>query len=175
MGYPISGAHYNPATTLAVLIRGKINLKDSLMYWIFQFVASCCAAYFYFKIWGRNIGNPRPNMEINILKPLAIEMVFTFLMMLVILFVATSKKTEGNSYYGLAIGLVVTGLATAASAISGAAFNPAVATGPLLVDIFFGTCQCHPGSYAWIYFIGPFTGAAVAAFTFRFLSPEDFQ
>jgi aquaporin Z len=175
MGYNISGAHYNPATTLAVLISGKISIKDSLWYILFQFIGSFAAAYFFFAIWGRNIGVPRPNMEINILKPFALEMVFTFILILIILFVATSKKTAGNSYYGIAIGLTMVGLSIAGAFISGAAFNPAIAAGPILTDVLFGTCKCNASAYAWIYFTAPFIGSAAAAFTFRYLSPEDFN
>jgi aquaporin Z len=173
MGYPISGAHYNPATTLAILILEKISLKDSAIYILIQLIASCAGALVYFFVWGRNIGSPRPNMEINIIKPLFIEALFTFIMILVILFVAASKKSAGNSFYGLAIGLTVTGIAIAGGGISGGAFNPAVALGPMLTDKFLGTCTCNPIEYGWVYFLGPLSGATIAAFTFRFLSPED--
>lgn len=173
MGYPVSGAHYNPVTTLAVFILKKISLKESAIFILIQFLAGCAAAMSYFFVWGRNSGIPRPNMEINILKPLFVEAMFTFIMMMVILYVAASKRTAGNNYYGLAIGLCVTGIAVTAGNISGAAFNPSVALGPMLIDKLFGTCTCNPFEYGWIYFAGPITGSALAAFTFRFLSPED--
>ena len=173
MGYSVSGAHYNPVTTLAVLILRKISLKESLIYILIQFIAGCAGALTYFFIWGRNSGTPRPNMDINIMKPLFIEAIFTFIMILVILYVAASKRTAGNSYYGLAIGLTVTGIAIAGGQISGAAFNPSVAFGPMLIDKLLGTCTCNPFEYGWIYFAGPIAGSVIAALTFRFLSPED--
>jgi len=173
MGYPVSGAHYNPATTLAVLILRKISLKDGLIYILVQLLAGCAGALVYFFIWGRNMGIPRPNMEINIIKPLFIEALFTFIMVLVILHVAASKRSAGNSYYGLAIGLTVTGISIAATNTSGGAFNPAVGFGPHLVDKLLGTCTCNPFEYGWIYYLGPPAGSALAALTFRFLSPED--
>lgn len=173
MGYSVSGAHFNPATTLAILILKKINLKTSIGYILVQFIAGCAGAMCYFLIWGRNSGVPRPNMEINIVKPLFIETIFTFIMILVILFVAVSKKTAGNNYYGLAIGFTVIGIAIAGGNISGGAFNPAVGFGPMLIDKLFGTCSCNPFEYGWIYFAGPFSGSILAAFTFRLLSPED--
>lgn len=173
MGYPVSGAHFNPATTLAILILKKISIKESVIYILVQLIAGCAGALCYFFVWGRNSGIPRPNMEINIIKPLFIETIFTFIMIVVILYVAASKRTAGNNYYGLSIGLTVTGIIIAGGNISGGAFNPAVGLGPMLIDKLLGACSCNPFEYGWIYFAGPFSGSALAAFTFRFLSPED--
>ena len=175
MGYSISGAHFNPATTLAILILKKIKLKESIIYILVQLIAGCAGGLCYFFVWGRNSGVPHPNIEINILKPLFVEFIFTFIMILVILFVAASKKNAGNNYYGLAIGLTVTGIAIAGSTISGGAFNPAVGLGPKLVDKLLGSCPCNPFEYGWIYFVGPFAGSILAAFTFRFLNAEEFD
>ena len=173
-GGHVSGAHYNPAITLAILIRGKINMKDSLIYVVFQLLGAFCAALLFNLIWGRSVGGPRPNADINVLKALAIEIIFTFALASVVLAVATSKKTAGNNYYGIAIGFTVMAAAIAGGSISGGAYNPAVATGPILVDTFFGTCSCHPIENLWIYLVGPFTGAAVAAFVYRFINPDEF-
>jgi aquaporin Z len=173
MGSSVSGAHFNPSTTLAMLILKKIELKESLVYILVQFIAGCVGAMCYFLVWGRNSGIPRPNMEINIIKPLFIETIFTFIMILVILYVTASKRTTGNNYYGLAIGFTVTGIMIAGGHISGGAFNPAIGFGPMLIDKLFGTCPCNPFEYGWIYFIGPFSGSALAALIFRFLSDED--
>lgn len=173
MGGPISGAHYNPAVTLAVFIRKKISLKDGLIYMVFQVLGAFCAALLVNQLWGRSIGGPRPNADINILKPLAIEMVFTFALALVVLSVATSKKSAGNSYFGLAIGFTVMAAAFAGGGISGGAFNPAVGTGPILVDTLFGDCPCHPMDNLWIYLVGPFTGAIVAAIAYKIINPDE--
>ncbi|MFI5164012.1 MAG: MIP/aquaporin family protein [Bacteroidia bacterium] len=173
-GGHISGAHYNPAVTLAIFIRGKISMKESLIYIIFQVLGSFAAAYLFFLIWGRSIGGPRPNADINVLKALAIEIVFTFALASVVLAVATSKKTAGNNYYGLAIGFTVMAAAIAGGGISGGAYNPAVGTGPILVDTIFGTCPCHPIQNLWIYLVGPFAGGAIAAFVYRFINPDEY-
>jgi len=175
MGYPVSGAHYNPATTIAILILKKISVKESMIYILVQLIAGCAGALCYFFIWGRNSGFPKPNMEINILKPFFIETIFTFIMIMVILFVAVSKKTAGNNYYGLAIGLTVMGIGIAGGNISGAAFNPAVGFGPMMIDKLLGTCPCNPFEYGWIYLTAPFIGAIIGAFTFRYLNAEEFQ
>lgn len=173
MGYSVSGAHYNPATTLAILILKKISFKEASIYVLVQLAAGCAGAFVYFFVWGRNSGFPRPNMEINLLKPLFLEAIFTFIMILVILYVAASRKTAGNSYYGLAIGVVVTGIAITSGEISAGVFNPAVGLGPMAIDTLFGSCSCNPFEYGWIYLAGPLSGSAIAAMTFRFLSPED--
>lgn len=175
MGGSVSGAHYNPAITFAVWLRGKISPKDSLMYMLVQFAGAFAAAYLFFLIWGRNIGAPRPNMEINILKPFIIEVVFTFALALVVLSVATSKKAEGNNYYGLAIGCTVMAGAIAGGGISGGAFNPSVGLGPILVDIIFGSCPCNPMDFLWIYIAGPFAGATAAVIAYRITNPDEFS
>ena len=79
MGGHISGAHYNPAVTLAILIRGKIGMKDAAIYMVTQIVAAFAAAMLFNLIWGISIGGPKPDTEINVLKPLAIEIVLPLL------------------------------------------------------------------------------------------------
>jgi aquaporin Z len=175
MGGSISGAHYNPAVTLAVWMRGKISPKESLIYMLAQILGSLAAAYLFFLIWGKSIGGPKPNMDINIMKPLAIEIIFTFALVLVVLSVATSKKTAGNNYYGLAIAFTVLAGAIAGGGISGGAFNPAVGIGPIVVDALFGTCPCNPEDHLWIYLAGPFSGAALAAIAYRIMNPDEFE
>jgi aquaporin Z len=91
---------------------------------------------------------------------LAAEVVFTAALMLVILNVAATRETAGNSYYGLAIGFTVAAGAFAVGPISGAAFNPAVAFGATLAAALFA----HGGwSDLWIYFAGPLAGAVTGA------------
>ncbi|MCA9252462.1 MAG: aquaporin, partial [Phycisphaerales bacterium] len=80
------------------------------------------------------------------------------------------KKTEGNSYYGLAIGFTVTAGAATVGGISGGAFNPAVGTGPLLMQTIVGE-----GSLGnlWMYWVGPVVGALVAALVFKLQCPDE--
>lgn len=98
------------------------------------------------------------------------ELLFTFALALVVLNVATAKATEGNSFYGLAIGFTVLAGAFAAGPISGGAFNPAVGIGPTLCHAIMGD-----GSYTnlWIYLAGPLTGAALAAGAYRVQHADD--
>jgi len=169
MGGHISGAHYNPAVTLAVLIRGKIKGGEAVGYMVVQILAACVAAIMYYLIYGHTFA-PAPAMHINILKALFIEGVFTFALASVVLNVAASKKTAGNSFYGLAIGFTVLAAALAGGSISGGAYNPAVGTGPILIDTLMGHGSMK---YLWIYLVGPFAGGAIAAFVFKFLNPDD--
>src|SRR6185437_1079194 len=169
MGGHISGAHYNPAVTLAVLIRGKIKGGEAVGYMVVQILAACVAAIMYYLIYGHTFATA-PAMHINILKALFIEGVFTFALASVVLNVAASKKTAGNSFYGLAIGFTVLAAALAGGSISGGAYNPAVGTGPILIDTLMGHGSMK---YLWIYLVGPFAGGAIAAFVFKFLNPDD--
>ena len=170
LGGHVSGAHYNPAVTLAVLIRKKIGMKDAGMYMIFQLVGALLAATAFHFMYGKTFA-PSPDHSINVLKPLFIEAVFTFALASVVLNVATHSKTDGNSFYGIAIGFTVLAAAFAGGKISGGAFNPAVGTGPIIVEAIFGkTAGLHD---LWIYLLGPFAGGAVAGITFRMFHPEE--
>jgi aquaporin Z len=169
MGGHISGAHYNPAVTLAVLIRGKIKLNEALVYMLFQILGAIIGALF---VWGfhKKSFAPMPEADLNILKPLLAEIVFTFALACVVLNVATHTKTASNSFYGLAIGFTVMAGAFCVGPISGGAFNPAVGIGPILVDTIN-----HGDSLKnlWLYIVGPFTGAAIAGIFFKYINPEE--
>lgn len=170
MGGHISGAHYNPAVTLAVLIRGKIKTNDALAYWLFQLVGAIAAAFFCMELKGGVSFAPHPNPDINIIKPLIAEIVFTFALASVVLNVATHTKTENNSFYGLAIGFTVLASAYCVGNISGGAFNPAVGCGPIIVDtINHGDSM----KYIWLYIVGPLAGGAIAGILFRFINPDE--
>ena len=164
-GGHISGAHYNPAVSLAAFVRGRLAAKDLLPYWGAQIVggllAGAAARYITdtkahttaFK--GRDIG-----------VALLAEFLFTVFLAYVVLIVATSKVNENNSFYGLAIGFTVMAGAFAVGPFSGGAFNPAVAIGGLVLGIVAG------GSL-WIYLLACLAGGAAAGLTFKALNPED--
>ena len=160
-GY-ISGAHYNPAVTLAVFIRGKIGLKDGLFYWLFQLLGGALAALLvgYFKE-GAVVIAATP----NVLPAILIELIFTFALCYVVLNTATSKQTAGNSYYGLAIGFTLMVGVYAGGAISGGAYNPAVALGVSLMKL-------SAWSYIWIFLVGNLAGGILAGMAYRTLSPR---
>ncbi|MEP6763706.1 MAG: aquaporin [Gemmatimonadaceae bacterium] len=169
MGGHISGAHYNPAVTLAVWMRGKLETKHVAPYMIFQLLGAIVAAYTSYFLTGKSFA-PAPGASSSIVQALLIEVLFTFALALVVLNVATSRQTTGNSFYGLAIGFTVLTGAFAGGGISGGAFNPAVGIGPAIVNMMVAG-----GSFAqsWIYLAGPFVGAIAAALLFRAQNPED--
>jgi len=169
MGGHISGAHYNPAITLALMMRKKIGSTEAAMYMVFQVVGAILAAMFVYLLTRQTFG-PTPKEGYNILKPLFIEGAFTFALASVVLNVAATKATSGNSYYGLAIGFTVLAGAVAGGPISGGAFNPAVGIGPLVIDQAFA--RSGNISNIWIYLVGPFAGGATAAIVHGFTNPE---
>jgi aquaporin Z len=97
-------------------------------------------------------------------KMLIAEFIFTFALAWVVLHVATARGTDGNSFYGLAIGFTVVVGAFAVGGISGGAFNPAIALGAMVTGLF-------EWSNIWIYLLADFLGAAAAAYTFLYVLP----
>ena len=98
--------------------------------------------------------------------PWLVEVLFSFLLMLVILNVALSSATSGNPYYGLAIGFIVMAAAYTGGAVSGAALNPAVGIGPNLVKSLLGG-DSSALNHAVLYVVGPVTGASAAVVVFK--------
>lgn len=162
-GGHVSGAHYNPAVTTAVFLRGKCDAKDVLPYWIAQIAAAVVAAL----VVGFLVGSPKETMVIkNIPQAFVAEFLFTFALAYVVLNTATAKGTSGNSFYGLAIGMTVMTGAFAVGGISGGAFNPAVAIG-------VGVMKLVSLSQIWLHIVADLLGGAVAAIVFKTLNPAD--
>src|SRR6266487_595785 len=161
-GGHISGAHYNPAVTLGVLIRGKVNVADVVPYWIAQFVAAALAALIVIKFL--RAGAAVTPITPHIGPALLAEFLFTFALVYVVLNAATAEGTSGNSFYGLAIGMTVMTGAFAAGDISGGAFNPAVA----LVICILGISD---GASIWIYLVANFAAGVTAALVFQLINP----
>lgn len=164
MGGHISGAHYNPAVSLAVLISKKMPRSDFVPYLIAQFIGAIGAAYVAYLVLGLSF-EPEPGKDITSLSAVLIEFLFTFSLALTVLNVACSDRTKGNSYYGLAIGFAIIVAAFAGGHISGGAFNPAVGTGPTVIHAIVAGGSL---SNLWIYFVGPLAGGAIAALVFGF-------
>ena len=170
MGGHISGAHYNPAVSIAMIIRGLLSVKEAINYILSQLAGAILAAFLVnwlsesiLELIPMKVGL---NPNVSVLQILVVEAVFTFALVLVILNVATNPKTEGNSYYGLAIGFTIMAAAFAGGKISGGVYNPAVGTGPILVDAIMGDGDTL--SYLWYYLVGPITGAVLATYVYKF-------
>jgi aquaporin Z len=162
-GGHISGGHYNPAVTLAVWMRGKCATTDVPGYIASQIVAGVAAAVIALYLKGNVEVKPD---DLAVGPSLVAEFLGTFALAWVVLNVATSKETAGNSNYGLAIGFTVLVMAFAVGGISKGAFNPAVAVGITVMHIV-------KGANLWIHLVGDFAGGAAAAFAFKALSAAD--
>lgn len=161
-GGHVSGAHYNPAVSLAIYLRKQISTNDLFLYWIVQLLAGAIAAFAVLYLKGTD--HPAP-LEPQIVKALLAEFLFTFALCFVVLNVATTKATAGNSYYGWAVGITVLAGAYAVGAISSAAFNPAVALGITILNL-------SHWSNLWIFFVANLLGGAAAAWVFNAAQPE---
>jgi len=162
-GGHVSGAHFNPAVTLAVFIRGRCEAKDVAPYWIAQVIAGVAAAFVATFLVGKT---GTPMVIANVGQAFVAEFLFTFALAYVVVNVATAKGTAGNSFYGLAIGMTVMVGAFSVGAISGGAFNPAVAVGIAIMKLV---------NFAdiWLHIVADLAGGLVAGLTFKFLNPED--
>jgi len=122
-GGHISGAHYNPAVTLAVTLRGKSTWMEAAKYIVAQILGALAAMALVCALGLHSNAMVEPRM---FFPAVLAEFLFTFALCWVVLNVATAKGTSGNSFYGLAIGFTVLAGAFSVGAISGGAFNPAV-------------------------------------------------
>jgi aquaporin Z len=165
-GGHISGGHYNPAVTMAVLVRGRIGGRDAVGYWIAQIVGAVIAGAV-----ARAVVNPARVTTLTLAghqmtAAALVELLITFALAYVVLNVATSKDHPNNGFYGLAIGFTVAAGAFAVGGISGGVFNPAVALGGATAGIF-------AGSTIWVYLLAELVAGALAGVAFRALNPGD--
>ena len=158
----ISGAHLNPAVSVGVWLRGAIDLVGMLFYIVAQLVGAALAALVTFALYPA----ATESLQVDVGPAFLVEALWTFVLVYVVLNVATSKDHPNNSFYGLAIGSTVFVGAVAFGSISGGGFNPAVALGLAI------TGQFAWGSY-WLYFVAPIVGGAVAALLFRVFNAHD--
>lgn len=162
-GGHVSGAHYNPAVTLGVFLRGRATAAELGAYWAAQTVGAVLAVVGVRGLKGDFAAAPlRPETG----PALVAELLFTFALVYVVLNVATARGNEGNSHYGLAIGFTVMVGAYAVGPISGGAFNPAVAVGITLLGL-------SAVSNLWIYLLANLAGGAAAALLFNALDLGD--
>jgi aquaporin Z len=160
-GGHVSGGHYNPAVSTAVFIRGKIKSHEYLAYVLTQFIAAALAGLLVNAVGGKETAGATASTG----KMLVAEFLFTFALAYIVLNVATAKGTEGNSFYGLAIGFTVVVGAISVGWISGGAFNPAIALGASVLGAF-------KWANIWIYLVADFLGGATAAGAFLYIQGE---
>ena len=167
MGAHISGAHYNPVVSLAMLINDQIELKEFSFYLASQLLGSVVATYFIMLL-GNDFEVISNTNDISGF--FVAEILFTFLLVFVILNVALNKNLEGNQFYGLAIGLTVTAGAFAVGNISGAVFNPAVSFGPSLFSFIdpqvVGT-NVSSSDFFIYYLISVLIGSVISSYLYK--------
>jgi aquaporin Z len=165
-GGHISGGHYNPAVTMAALVRGRIGIVEAVGYWIVQVVGGVVAGWI-----GRAVVNPTAVATLTLsghaeAAAAVAELLITFALCYVMLNVATSKDQPGNGFFGLAIGFTVTAGAFAVGGISGGLFNPAVTLGG-------ATAGLLAWSTIWVYLVVQLGAGVAAGLAFLVLNPGD--
>ena len=158
-GGHVSGGHYNPAVSVAAAIRGALEWKQVIPYWVSQCLGAGVAALsaiYLVPVQAQECSCPFAMPQL-----IAGEFLFTFALCYVVLHVATSKGTDGNSFYGLAIGSTVTvGAFAVGGILCSGAFNPAVALGLGVLNI-----SCLPCLVLTI--ITNLVAGVVAGFAFK--------
>jgi aquaporin Z len=163
----ISGGHFNPAVTLGFLITRRLAPSLAIVYWSMQFVAAAAAAallrWFYPETTRQitNLGAPGLSSGVSPGVGLVIELVLTFFLVWVIFATAADPGGSFKSIAGLGIGLTITIDVLMGGPMTGAAMNPARAFGPQLLSRHWDD--------AWIWYVGPFLGGALAAVIYEWL------
>jgi aquaporin Z len=157
-GGHISGAHYNPAVTVSIYLRGACEKDEVLPYIFSQVIAAISAAIIVESLLFPDALSPE--MADLGTDAVVAELLFTFALAYVILNVATTESTSGNGYYGAAIALVVLAGAITVGSISLASFNPAV-TSALIVSGKLALAD------SWMHFVPQFVGAIMATYVYK--------
>lgn len=164
-GGPISGAHYNPAVSIAFYLRGRLSGQDLWYYLTVQMIGGVLAALVCQALFRDADPLPGTVPAVRIAPALLAEFIGTLALCYVILEVATTRRRAGNNYYGVAIGATVMAGGYAFGTISGAMFNPSVALGSMIVGLAaFG--------HLWIYLAGTLAGGVAAALIFLRVNRE---
>jgi glycerol uptake facilitator protein len=162
----VSGAHLNPAVTIALLVTKRFQAGETVAYIIAQFIGASIGSLLFFLTVGMDavtiggLGATTPFPGIGYGQAILAEAIGTFVLMLAIMGVAVDKRAPPG-FAGLVIGLTLGGMITVTGNIAGASLNPARTFGPFLMDMLLG------GSNLWaffpIYIVGPVIGAVLAA------------
>ena len=163
----ISGAHLNPAVTVGMLLSKRIELKDAMMYILFQVIGAFIGAFILAILFGSDSG-----LGINfvqeghtIFQAVVFETFFTFVFVLVILGVTSSK---GNANFaGLTIGMTLIGIHLVGIGITGTGVNPARSLAPAII-----TMDPTALSELWIFLIAPLVGGALASLVWKIFENE---
>lgn len=162
----ISGCHINPAVSIAMLVSGKMSVKDFIGYVVAQFVGATAGAAALMAFVGKESGlGANALYNGNIGSSIVIEIILTFVFVLAILGV-TSKKEYGN-VAGLVIGLALVLVHILGISFTGTSVNPARSFGPAL---FVGGDALKN---VWVFIAAPLAGGVLAAIVWRFLNANN--
>ena len=161
----VSGCHINPAVSLAMLLSGKMSVKDFCGYVIAQFLGAIAgAALLMLFVGGASNLGANGLFNNNILLSLLIEIILTFVFVIAVL--GVTSKTENSAVAGLVIGLALTLVHILGISFTGTSVNPARSFGPALL------AGGKALSCVWVFIVAPFIGGALAAVVYRFLTCE---
>jgi len=171
----VSGCHINPAVSLAVLISGRMSVTDFFLYLVSQVLgaitgAACLKIIFSLgkvkDMTGGLGSNGLAGVNGNIVAGLLVEILLTFIFVLVILGVTDSKFSHG-SFGGVVIGFSLVMVHILGIGLTGTSVNPARSIGPA---IFAGGDAL---ASLWVFIVGPFVGAALAAVIYKLMAKKD--
>ncbi len=175
----ISGCHINPAVSLGVLMSGGMTGAEFGGYVVSQCIGSLLGSILLMIIFGfggvtdmtGGFGsNGLAGVNGNPVAGLLVEILLTFIFVLTILGV-TSKKANHGSFGGVVIGFTLVLVHILGIGLTGTSVNPARSLGPAVVAAISGNTA--PIVQLWVFTIGPFAGAALAAVTYKFLESDE--
>ena len=161
----VSGCHINPAVSIAMLVSGKLSLKDFIGYVIAQFAGATAGAAALMAFAGKESGlGTNALFEGKIVASLVIEVILTFVFVLAIL--GVTSKVQNGAVAGIVIGLSLTLVHLLGIHFTGTSVNPARSFGPAL---FVGGDAL---SCVWVFIVAPLAGGVLAALVYKFLDSE---
>lgn len=164
VGSRVSGAHYNPAITLAMWLRGEFATHRIWGYFAAQLLGAFVALLFEYKLSG-SIFTPDISPEDQLFFICALELLFTFVLCYVFLATRTVKALRESQLYGIILGLTLVGLSS-----MGGLFNAAIGVASLVLHaIYGGEVQIHTFNNILVYVVSPLLGAVIAGLTYAYL------
>ncbi|WP_103664905.1 MIP/aquaporin family protein [Gracilimonas amylolytica] len=166
IGYPTSGAHFNPAVSIAFFFKRKLSFAELTGYLFCQVIGAFFASYLIYT-FANSVFYLEPPVDTDLYEQVFSEVFFTAIFVSVMLSLTFSNLHRKNQYMGLIIGLTFTGMLMAASPLSGGVLNPAFSAGTTLFDLVKGGDSYI---YSVLYVLSPIAGGALAAFSSSYFS-----